>query len=353
MHLKGFHLWYDHRVDGDKEVTLGDVARIAGVGVGTASRALSGSPKVAAHTRARVLEVADRLQYVVSPDASGLARGKTGRVALVVPHLSRWFFAAVTEGVDSVLRGAQFDVLLYHVDDMRDRHEFLEHLPARRKVDAVIVVAFPVEEPDRKRLELMGVQIVAAGGQSVVYPHVRIDDYVAGRQAVDHLLMLGHRRIGMLEARDPDQPDLAPPRSRAYREALAEFGVHDPTLVSTSDWGGEQGAQSMARLLSRPDPPTAVFAHSDEVALGAMRTIRRSGLSIPGDISVVGIDDHPLAALTDLTTVRQPAREHGVRVAEMLLALLRGEDDVQTSVTLETELVVRGSTAPPADRDKA
>jgi DNA-binding LacI/PurR family transcriptional regulator len=330
------------------KVTLADVARLAGVGVGTASRSLSGSPKVAAATRERVQEVADQLHYVVSPDAAGLARGRTGRVALVVPHLSRWFFGAVAEGVHAGLRTADLDVLLYPVGGRRERHEFFERLPARRKVDAVIVVGFPVEESERGRLELMGVQIVAAGGQSASYPYVRIDDFVAGRQAMDHLIFLGHRRIAMLEARDPDQPDLEQPRSEAYYAALTEHGLrHEPDLVVTSDWGGEQGAQGMGRLLSRADPPTAVYAHSDEVALGAIRTIRRTGLTVPRDISVIGIDDHPLAALTDLTTVRQPAREQGVRAAQMLVGLLRGDPDVEQSITLETELVVRASTAPP------
>ncbi len=332
----------------DKKVTLADVARLAGVGVGTASRALSGSPNVAAATRDRVLEVANGLHYVVSPDAASLARGRTGRVAVVVPHLSRWFFGAVAEGILSELRAAQLDVLLYAVGDLHDRHDFFERLPARRKVDAVIVVAFPVEESERRRLELMGVQIVAAGGQSAAYPYVRIDDYAAGRQAMDHLIFLGHRRIAMLEAKDPDQPTLEPPRSRAYYAALEDHGIPvDPALVVTSDWGGEQGAQSMARLISRAEPPTAVYAHSDEVALGALRTIRRAGLSVPRDISIVGIDDHPLAALCDLTTVRQPTREQGVRAAQMLIGLLAGEQDVDQSITLETELVVRASTAPP------
>ncbi|MBI4944613.1 MAG: LacI family DNA-binding transcriptional regulator [Actinobacteria bacterium] len=330
------------------KVTLADVARLAGVGVGTASRALSGSARVAPETRAKVLEVADRLHYVVSPDAASLASGRTGRVALVVPHLSRWFFGEVAEGIHAGLRGADLDLLLYPVGAVQERAEFFERLPARRKVDAVIVVAFQVLEAERRRLELMGVHIVAAGGQSAAYPYVRIDDYVAGRQAMDHLLFLGHRRIAMLEARDPDQPDLDPPRSDAYVEALRENGIEvDPELVVVGDWGGEQGAQGMSRLLSLRTPPTAVYAHSDEVALGAVRTIRRAGLDVPRDISVIGIDDHPLAALTDLTTVRQPAHEQGRRAAEMLIGLLRGDPGVDESVTLPTELVVRGSTAPP------
>jgi LacI family repressor for deo operon, udp, cdd, tsx, nupC, and nupG len=335
--------------DPPQKVTLADVARLAGVGAATASRALSDSPKVAQATRARVLAVADRLHYVVSPDAASLARGRTGRVGLVVPHLSRWFFGEVTEGVHAGLRAAKLDVLLYPVGDLQSRRDFFERLPARRKVDAVIVVAFPVEEAERRRLELMGVQIVAAGGPSAAYPCVRIDDFAAGRQAVDHLILLGHRRIAMLAARDPDQPDLTPPRSRAYHAALQEAGApQDVDLVVTIDGGGEQGAPGMARLLSGPRPPTAVFAHSDEVALGAIRTIRRAGLGVPDDISVIGIDDHPLATLTDLTTVRQHAREQGVLAADLLIRLLRGDQDVERSITLPTELVIRGSTAPPS-----
>lgn len=329
-------------------VTLTDIARLAGVGLGTASRALRNAPGVAPATRNRVLEVADKLAYVVSPQASSLRMGPTGRVAVVVPHLDRWFFGAMLNGLESVLRTAELDVLLYPVSDLQDRHDFLERLPARRKVDAVVVVAFPLNEVERKRLELMGVRIVAAGGQSAVYPYVCIDDEVAGRQAMDHLLYLGHRRIAMLEAIDPDQPPLMSGRTTAYYAALADAGISaDPLLVQSSDWGGENGAESMARLLSLREPPTAVYAHSDEVALGAIRTIRRAGLRIPEDISIIGIDDHPLAALTDLTTVRQPVADQGARAARILLDLLQGKDGVDTAVTVPTQLVVRRTTAPP------
>lgn len=327
-------------------ITLNDIARLAGVGVGTASRALSNASRVAPATRQRVLDVADALGYVVSPAAASLAKGTTGRVALVVPHLSRWFFGSVVEGLDSVLRSADFDVLLYQVRNVDDRRDFFERLPARRKVDAVVVVAFPVEEFEQQRLKLMGVQIVSAGGRSAVYPYIGIDDYAAGKHAVDHLLRLGHRRIAMLEAVDPDEPHLESGRSAAYDGALAEHGIPvDPTLVITDDWGGEQGALSMEKLISLPNRPTAVFAHSDEVALGAIRTLRRAGLQVPQDMSVIGIDDHPLAQLTDLTTVRQQPRQQGALAATMLLQLLRGEENVEQFVTVPTELVVRRTTA--------
>ena len=332
-----------------KHLSLADVARLAGVSSATASRALNDSYGVAPATRQRVLQVAERAAYVVSPEASRLAGGATRRVALVVPHVERWYFGAMVGGLEAGLSDAGLDVLLYHVGDASDRRRFFERLPARRKVDAVVVVAFPVAGQERQRLELMGVAVVAAGVQDALYPHVGIDEQNAGRQAVNHLLQLRHRKIAMIAANDPDQPGWPPRqgRSDAYYAALREAGVPlDERFVVTVDWGGAQGADAMAQLLSLPEPPTAVYAHSDEVALGAMRTLRRTGLRVPDDVSVVAIDDHPVAGLVDLTTVRQAVREKGALTAQMLLALLRGEK-VDRAVTVPTRLVVRGSTAPP------
>lgn len=331
-----------------KKINMEDVARAAGVSMATASRALNNGTGVAEATRQRVLAVAEQLTYVVSPEASRLAGGATGRIAVVVPHMSRWFFAALLEGLESVFRAADLDVLLYHVDGIEDRRDFFERLPARRKVDAVVVLAFPIDEAEQRRLELMGVTVIAAGGQHAAYPYVCIDDEAAGRQAVDHLIFLGHRRIAMIAATDPDQPERQPSgRSNAYYSALRDAGIPiDDQLVVTVRWGGSEGADAMARLLSLRNPPTAVYAHSDEVALGAIRTLRRARLRVPDDISVIGIDDHPLAELTDLTTVRQPVREQGEAAARMLLHILRGEE-TERAIVVSTQLVIRGSTAPP------
>ncbi|MDN5919462.1 MAG: LacI family transcriptional regulator [Pseudonocardia sp.] len=329
-------------------VNLADVARIAGVSPATASRALSDHPHVAATTRARVWQVATDLEYVVSPEASRLAGGSTGRVAVVVPHLSRWFFGAVLEGLESVLRESDLDLLLYRVGDAAERQAFFDKLPARRKVDAVVVLGFSVGDDERRRLERIGVDIVAAGGQVASHPCVRIDDHAAGRQAVDHLIHLGHRRIAMIAAIDPGEDSGSPTgRSTAYHAALADAGIPaDEGLVATVDWGVEQGAEVMSALLGATSPPTAVFAHSDEVALGAVRTVRRAGLRVPEDVSVIGIDDHPLAALTDLSTVGQPVREQGEIAGRMVVSGLDGEV-VEREVLVPTRLVIRGSTAPP------
>jgi DNA-binding LacI/PurR family transcriptional regulator len=166
---------------------------------------------------------------------------------------------------------------------------------------------------------------------------------------MDHLIYLGHQRIAMIAAVDPDQPGwpAISGRSQAYYSALSDAGIPtDASLATTVDWGGLQGADAMSQLLGLRQPPTAVYAHSDEVALGAIRTLRRAGLRIPEDVSVIGIDDHPLAELTDLTTVGQPVREQGLLAGRMVLGLLQGEE-VERAVIMPTKLIVRGSTAPP------
>lgn len=330
-------------------VNLADVARLAKVSPATASRALSDHPHVAAATRARVWEAARALEYVVSPDAAGLARGTTGRIAVVVPHLSRWWFGAGLEGLSEVLREAGRDLLLYHLGDAAARRAFFAELPARRRADAVVLLGFGVDDAERARLERIGVGIVSVGTRIGHHPSVSIDERVAGRQAVDHLLHLGHRRIGMIVTTDPElDPGQPAGRAAAYRAALADAGVgYDPALTVRVPWSPEGGARAMGELLGLSDPPTAVYAHTDEVALGVVATLRRAGLAVPGDVSVIGIDDHPLAALTDLSTVAQPAAEQGAVAARMALATLAGEP-VDPLATLPTRLVIRGSTAPPA-----
>ena len=332
------------------QVNMADIARRAGVSMATTSRALNNQPGVAPATRAKVLSVAEELSYVVSPEASTLSGGSTGRVAVVVPHLSRWFFGEMLNGIEAVLRGANLDLLLYHVGDFENRESFFRELPARRKVDAVLVVGIPVSPTEQERLASMGVEIIAAGGQIAPYFYVSIDDVKAGSQAMNHLLHLGHRRIAMIDAIDPHE--LTWPvdgRALAYTQGLASAGITvDPDLFARVPWGAEHGAEAMAGLLALPDPPTAVFAHSDEIAFGALRTVRRAGLRVPDDISVIGVDDHPLSAQLDLTTIRQDVLYQGQLAARMVVDSLAGGRPAETSTILPTKLVLRGSTGPPS-----
>jgi LacI family repressor for deo operon, udp, cdd, tsx, nupC, and nupG len=331
-------------------VLMADVARRAGVSTATVSRALRDMPGVSARTRARIKALAEELSYVVSPQASGLASGTTGRIAVVVPKIDLWFFATMLAGIEGVLRDADMDVLIYHVDGAEERRWFFERLPARRKADAVIVIALPVPEQEAERLDLIGVQVVIAGGELRDYPHVRVDDVDVGRRAAGHLVGLGHRDIAMIRTQDREGSVWAADRARSqgYCEALGEAGIpHRPELMVTVDWGIHGGARAMEQLLRLEHPPTAVFAYSDEVAMGALLTLRRAGVSVPGEISVIGVDDHPVSELYDLTTVRQPVELQGATAGRLTIELLREGEASPNRVTLPTELVVRGSTGPP------
>lgn len=334
-----------------RPASLSDVAKAAGVSLATASRAMNSAYGVAPATRDRVLAVAASLDYVASPDARTLASGGSSRrVALIVPHVDRWFFGAMVDGIERVTSRADVDLLLYHVDDEDHRRGFFERLPARRKVEAMVIVAFPVDERESRRLELMGVEIIAAGGQSAHYPHVCIDDYAATRQAVDHLTSLGHRRIAMLSSHDPVVPDWpsVPGRHRGYHDALRAVGVEpQANWVSEVDWGEESAARAMSELLDSDAAPTALFAHSDELAMAAMGAILERGLRIPEDISLIGIDDHPLSSPLGLSTVRQPVRLQGEIAGRMVLQSLglEGKEISPRAVIVPTELIPRRSTA--------
>jgi len=328
---------------------MADVARRAGVSTSTVSRALRGMPGVSEPQRRRIQEIADELSYVISPEASRLSRGATGRVAVLVPTIGRWYFSTMLAGIEGTLRDADLDVLIYHVGGALDRQRFFHELPVRRKADAAIVISLPVPDEEAARLDLLGVQVVVAGGQIRDYPHVRIDDNQAAEQAVGHLAGLGHRRIGMIRTHDGEgrlwPADLA--RTQGYVNALARAGIaSDPDMLVTVPFGMHGGMEAVRQLHGLARPPTALFCHSDEVAFGALRALRLAGVEVPMQCSVVGVDDHPMAELFDLTTVRQPVERQGRIAGEMILELLANGGLAQPIRVVPTELVVRDSSAP-------
>ena len=332
------------------KINMEDVARRAGVSTATVSRALRGLPGVGDRTRERVRQIADELSYVVSPEASRLSGGSTGRVAVVVPKIHLWFYATMLSNIESVLRQAELDVLVYQVDGEEQRNRFFDRLPARRKVDAVVLTALPVPRHEIERLDLMGVDVVVAGGRIRDYPHVQVDDHAIAVEAVDHLLGLGHRRIAMIRTSDTEGAEWSSDaeRTRGYRDGLVAAGIEpDPELLVTLPLGSHAGAEGMARLLALPEPPTAVFAYSDEIGLGALRFLQQSGVAVPEQMSLIGVDGHPTAELFGLTTIDQAVATQGRRTGEMVLDLLHGRQPEQQEVVVATRLVVRGSTAAP------
>ncbi len=326
---------------------MADVAQQAGVSIATVSRALRGHPGVSAGTRTRVLSVVAELNYVVSPAASSL-RGATRRVAVVLPKLDSWFSSTMLATVESTLREADLDVLIYQVGSQASRADFFRDLPTRRKVDAVVLITLPIRPEEEERLDLMGVEVVVAGSRLRDFPSVGVDDVAIAGQAVEHLIALGHTRIGMIRTSDTDGAKWASDlhRRNGYLDGLARHDLpHDPDLMVTAPYGVDAGAVGMEQLLSLAAPPTAVFCYSDDIAVAATTTLRRHGLRVPEDMSLIGVDGHDLGKLFGITTIDQHVADQARAASMMVLDLLSGRPPEQRHLTLPTHMCVRGSTA--------
>jgi LacI family repressor for deo operon, udp, cdd, tsx, nupC, and nupG len=340
----------------DPEPVLGpagilDVARKAGVSASTVSRSLRGSAKVSARTRERVLRAAAELEYVPSPAASRLASGRTSAIGVIVPFATRWFFSEVLTGVEGALREAGYDLLLYNVGDPGGRSRFFGTMPLRRRVDAVLAVASSLDPAEQAALRALGVPLAVVGGPVDGFGRVGVDDRAGAGMAVRHLVLLGHRDIVMIggEPADPVGRATTAARRAGFEEALAEAGLpRGPDRVVAEPWGLAGGMKAAEQLLGRRRFPTAIFAESDEMALGALQVLRRAGLEVPGRVSVIGFDDHEMAPAGDLTTIAQPARLQGELAARWLLGVLGGDGaGPGPDLVLPTRLVVRGTTGPP------
>jgi DNA-binding LacI/PurR family transcriptional regulator len=335
---------------------IDDVARMAGVSTATVSRALRGLPTVSETTRIRVLEAAAQLGYSASPSASRLAGGRTGAVAVVVPRLTRWFFATVVEAAEEALNQAGYDLLLYNLGGReRTRRRLIHTAALHKRADALMLVATPLagaDIPAVAALPIPGVT-VSSGTPVPGWPGFRIDDVAAARTATEHLLALGHRRIAHISGDPADELAFLTHihRRRGYQQALLAAGVSpDPALDVEAPFTVAGGERATALLLDRDEPPTAIFAACDEMAMGAISALREAGLSVPRDISVVGVDDHDLAGAVGLSTVAQPAAEQGRLAADTLLGILCGDLPADaTGTELPTRLIVRASTGPPRE----
>jgi len=330
---------------------IDDVARLAGVSTATVSRALRGLPVVSELTRLRVLEAAKQLGYVASPSASRLAGGKTRSVAVVVARITRWFFATVVEAAEEALHQGGYDMVLYNLGGRPEsRRKLFSGTAISHRADALMLVCTPLDGPDIASVEKLDIPVVMVGECVRQWPAVRIDDVAAARTATEHLLSLGHRRIAHIggDGSDGLAGNVHVDRRQGYHLSLRAAGIEpDPTLDVKGDFTVAGAIRATGELLRHPEPPTAIFAACDEMAMGAMTVLREAGLRVPEDVSVIGIDDHDMAAVVGLTTVAQPAAEQGQLAASMLLEQLYGGNEApQVPTVLPTRLVVRGSTAP-------
>lgn len=332
-----------------------EVAERAGLSIATVSRALSGRGHVSPKSRARAQAAAADLGFVPSYQASSLASGRNYNIGLVVPSVQRWYFASVVEGVSAALLDAGYDLTLYNTTEASARRQsVLNDFLLRKRVDAVIAVTLALTESEIAQMLAIHRPIVGIGGPLPGASTIRIDDHGLAQAAVNHLIRLGHTRIAHLTGDSVYEQDFKIPRTRlaGYEKAMQDAGLSvRPEWTASADFT-VQGAYATARTLlgGVAERPTAVFAASDEMAIGAILAARDFGLRIPDDLSVIGMDGHELGALFGLTTIDQDPRGQGALAVRLLLeGLDGGTDQAVLDTEYPTKFVIRSSTAvPPA-----
>jgi len=333
--------------------TIRDVAARAGVSHQTVSRVINDSPRVTEATRERVLSAIRDLAYVPSPMARGLTTNQTRSIGVVADDVSDHFFARVVAGAEAEARRRGYYLMIGSVEPDDEEIGYLR-LMLERRVEALILArpSVPLDEADLDAARSAGVPLVAVGSSDLQgVPVVDVDNRQGGYDATRHLLEAGHRRIATIVG--PAGWPSAAARFEGHRQALREAGVADDQqlVAHAADWGLESGQAAAAALLERGADFTALFAHSDLIALGAIRGLRDAGLRVPDDVSVVGYDDLPVAAYVEpaLTTVHQPMGEVGARAAGIVLDRIAGGAEPEPATQLlPAVLVARESVAPPS-----
>lgn len=329
---------------------------VAGVGRGTVSRVINGSPRVSDATRAAVEAAVAELGYVPNTAARALAANRTDAIALVVPEPETRFFAEpyfsdMLKGVGAELADTQMQLLLIFAGNDRERARLAQYLAAHR-VDGVLLVSVHADDPLPDLLSQLEIPAVISGPRSAAetLPSVDSDNYGGARSAVEHLLARGCRAVAHITGRLDVYG--AQRRVDGYRDALLDAGHElDEQLVQPGDFTEEGGRRAMTELLARRPDLDAVFAGSDVMAAGARQVLREEGRRIPDEIALVGYDDSAIARHMDppLTSVRQPIEEMGRRMIDLLLTEIADRRPAVTrelerrQVVLATELVARRS----------
>jgi DNA-binding LacI/PurR family transcriptional regulator len=334
---------------------LQDVATLAGVSKATASRVLNDSDQVDPATRQRVLAAIEELDYTPSSVARRLSLGRTLTISVVTSFLTRPQAAERLRGIDAVLGDSEFDLVIYNVETIEKRDQYLRGLALAQRTDGLLVVSLPPRDEDAQRLASAAIPVVVVDAHAPVVeglPHVIGDDVAGGEAATHHLVELGHRDIAFVgdEFDNPFAFTSSRHRYEGYERALHAAGVAPrPDLVALGAHSRYEARELATRLLTRPDRPSAVVASSDTQALGVISAAHEAGLRVPDDLSVIGYDDIEIADYIGLTTVRQQLFESGRLGAELLLAEVRARSATPPAIVLAPELVVRGTTAPPKE----
>ncbi len=332
-------------------VTIYDLAREAGVGIGTVSRCLNNHPNVSARTRARVLSVVKRLNYQPHAQAQRLASRRTNTISVIIPSFTNYFFVQILQGVQDLAAEIGMDLILYGVNHPSQVEHYLRRSLHRGHVDGVLFFSMKLPETYAAKFLQMSLPLVLVDANHPAFDSIRVKNIEGASDATLHLLGLGHKAIGMINASLETQP--ARDRMAGYSRALEEHGItfrNDRVFASSmgknDGFSREAGRESMRRLLlmnNTSDPVTAVFIASDVQAIGALEAANAASVRIPEDIAIVSFDDIELAQYAELTTMRQPMYEMGRLAMEKLFSRMKDPDAVATLTSFHPDLIVRRS----------
>ena len=332
-------------------VTRNDVARLARVVPSTVSYVINNGPRpVSIEARERVLKAIAKLGYHPSDVARSLRTQRTQTIGLVIPDITNPYYGEMTQAIEEVSFQRGYTVILAHSSHLPERELRYSHVLRSKQVDGVIFLPVTSDLEPIYFLERAGIQLVILERVVPGYPCIVSDEHYGGYLAARHLLGMGHRRIGCIVLAGDSTSSVA--RVEGYGAALAEAGIPlNRDWVVESDYGYAAGELAARHFLELPERPTAVVAHNDLIAIGAMKTFVLAGLRIPGDISVIGFDDIAAASYVQpsLTTIACRKSQMGRAAIEMLLSLLNSSENVLPGTTkLPMDLIVRESTGPPS-----
>jgi len=328
-------------------VNIYDIAREAHVGIGTVSRVFNNRRNVSASTREKVLEVGRRLNYQPHASAQRLARQRSNTISAIIPFFTNYFFVEVLQGVQDRVEQLGYDLILYGITRKGQTETYLRRTMQRGRVDGVLFFSMKFPEQFISRFQQLRLPIVLVDTSLPEFDSIAVENRRGAYLATAHLLALGHRRIGMINASLTSEP--ARLRLEGYRQALDDYGVqYDRNLVrfpknlKSDGFNREAGHDAMEELLAMGgDRPSAAFAASDIQAFGALQSLREHSLHAPKDIALVGFDDIEFAQHVGLSTIHQPMYEIGTLAVDVLAARVENPDVVPRHTTFIPELVVR------------
>ncbi|GGE19881.1 catabolite control protein A [Marinithermofilum abyssi] len=327
-------------------ITIYDVAREAGVSMATVSRVVNGNPNVKPVTRKKVLETIRRLGYRPNAVARGLASKKTTTVGVVIPDISSAFYAELTRGIEDIANMYHYNIILCNSDLKKNKELQLIDALLEKQVDGLLFMGGEVTEEHREVFAGASVPVVLAATHDEERPYVTIDQVKAAKDATSILIKEGNQRIGLIGGPLTDAI-MGQPRYQGYREALEESGIgFEEELVRLGNYRYQSGLDAMQELLALPEPPTAVFAVNDEMAVGAIHAVQDAGKKVPEDVSVIGFDNIPLASQVRprLSTVAVPMYDIGAVAMRLLTKYMNDETIEDNQVVLEYRIELADST---------